>query len=320
VAEPVIRQAGGPVVFVGVATTDVIALVDRYPGADERVLAEAITHAGGGPAGTAAVACARLGVAAAFVGAIAEDAAGEAILDGLRVAGVDTSAALRVPGNSGGSMVVVDRSRGTRAICNRPGPALHIPQTSAAAALIRGAAWVHADHFGCAPLMRLVAPVARAARPRISLDAGNAVPGLTLEWIDLYVPTLARLAADYGPASVAALLGQARAAGAGAVVATDGARGAYALDREGRAHAVDALRIDVLSTLGAGDVFHGALLAGLIHFGTVAQALPYAAIAAALSCRALDGRSGIPGDAEVRALLPRLPCRPLAEEIAKETP
>jgi sulfofructose kinase len=52
--------------------------------------------------------------------------------------------------------------------------------------------------------------------------------------------------------------------------------------------------VDVVSTLGAGDVFHGALLAELIRGAPLAEALDFANRCAALSCRGLDGRSAIP--------------------------
>jgi sulfofructose kinase len=51
---------------------------------------------------------------------------------------------------------------------------------------------------------------------------------------------------------------------------------------------------DPVSTLGAGDVFHGALLAYLVRGALLRDALAAANGAAALSCRALDGRSAIP--------------------------
>ena len=50
----------------------------------------------------------------------------------------------------------------------------------------------------------------------------------------------------------------------------------------------------LVSTLGAGDVFHGALLAAFVRGLDLLAALEQANAAAALSCRALDGRSAIP--------------------------
>ena len=50
----------------------------------------------------------------------------------------------------------------------------------------------------------------------------------------------------------------------------------------------------LVSTLGAGDVFHGALLAAFVRGLELREALRAANRCAALSCRALDGRSAIP--------------------------
>ena len=54
-----------------------------------------------------------------------------------------------------------------------------------------------------------------------------------------------------------------------------------------------------MSTLGAGDVFHGALLSAICRGLDWPQALRQANDTAALSCRALDGRSAVPTLAEL---------------------
>ena len=64
-------------VCVGVITMDTIASVDKYPGEDERVLANEIARAGGGPAAVAAVTMSRLGIKSAIVGTIGDDAYGK---------------------------------------------------------------------------------------------------------------------------------------------------------------------------------------------------------------------------------------------------
>ena len=56
---------------------------------------------------------------------------------------------------------------------------------------------------------------------------------------------------------------------------------------------------DPVSTLGAGDVFHAALPAALVDEKPLPEALAFANAAAAVSCRALDGRSAIPTPEEV---------------------
>jgi sulfofructose kinase len=56
--------------------------------------------------------------------------------------------------------------------------------------------------------------------------------------------------------------------------------------------------------LGAGDVFHGALVAAVVKGLPLDQQLAFANVTAALSCRGLDGRSRIPSLAEVEAAMP----------------
>lgn len=289
-----------PAVFAGAATLDAIALVSRFPQPDERQVAEDVTYAGGGPAATAAVAAVRLGVPAAFVGTVGDDPEGSRILDGQRAEGVDISGAQVEPGErSGVSVVVADRARGTRAICARPSPDVRISRESPAADLIRAAPWVHADHVGWAAVDAF-RQAERTPPAPLSVDAGNPIPGFRPAGVDLLVPTMDALARMYGERGPGDLLDAALADGARCVVATRGADSTLAATGAGERYEIPAYPVEVHSTLGAGDVFHGALLASLVRGFLLPTALRYASVAAALSCRGLDGRSAIPEDAEVR--------------------
>lgn len=280
-------------VFLGLATMDAIAVVPRLPGPDERLEARTVVHAGGGIAATASVAASRLGAEVAFVGPVAEDEEGERILAGLSAEGVDVSGVLRVPAGQGGSSVIlVDEATGTRAIATRPLPPFSVPSGFVPVA---GADWVHVDHHG----WRAVVPFL-GGRARISVDAGNPVPGLVLDQVDLYVPTLAALRRRYPTASEPGeLVDLGLADGARRVVATDGERGSYGAVAPGQLVVAPGIAVDVRSTLGAGDVFHGALLVAISRGDSLAAAMRFANAAAALSCRAVDGRSAIPTAAEL---------------------
>lgn len=303
-----------PVVFVGSATLDAIALVDCLPGRDQRVVASELVLAGGGPAATAAVTFARLGLPAAFVGTVGDDPAGRQVRDGLVDEGVDVSGLQVVAGAAtGASVITVEREHGTRTICTRAVPAPTVAPGSVGARLVAEAGWVHVDHLGWSSLRDLPPTPGR----RLSLDAGNPVRDLDLARVDLYAPTVERLLRDLGlpPGTpVGEALGAALAAGAGTVVATRGADGSVAAAAGGAHVATSGHHVDVVSTLGAGDVFHGALLAAVVRGLPLAQACRYAGVVAALSCRGLDGRSAVPDHAAVLALLPdgasdRLPDR-----------
>jgi sugar/nucleoside kinase (ribokinase family) len=270
------------VVCIGLATLDSIFALPRHPGADDRVVATELAVAGGGPAATAAVALARLGVEVAFVGAVGHDATGAAIRDGLSSEGVDVSQLAVVAGarSPQSSILVGD---GGRAIVHYPGSLPPLALNDDAGELCRGADWVHVDHAGYA---------AAPHDARLSIDGGNPIPGLDLEGVALYAPTQEGLERDFGTAEAAL------AAGAQLVVVTRGADGSVAYTGD-EVVDVPAQRVDAVSTLGAGDVFHGAVLAALVQEQPLAEALAFANRAAALSCRALDGRSAIPTFEEV---------------------
>jgi len=240
------------IVCVGLATRDTIYAVPRHPGADDRVVATERVVAGGGPAATAAVAIAKLGVPVRFVGVVDE-------LDGVEV--------VRMPGRMVESAILV--GDGTRSIITEEGTPFEVPDE-----LLEGADWVHMDHVG----YHGVRPGRDATWSRASLDASNRIDRLSVDGIDLYSPS------DKTDDGQRAEL----------TVVTRGAQGctAYVDDQ---AIDVPPFEIDdVVSTLGAGDVFHGALLACLVRGLELRDALAHANTCAALSCRALDGRSAIP--------------------------
>jgi len=238
------------IVCVGLATRDTIYRVPEVPGADGRVVATERVVAGGGPAATAAVAIARLGVPTRFVGVVDGDLPGVEIV--------------RMPGRMVESTILVGPG-GERAIVTEEAGQFECPPDA-----LEGADWVHVDHVGY-PAVRGV-----SGGSSLSGDGGNPIPGLDVSKVGLYAPNR-----DDG---LRATL----------TVVTHGADGctAYAGDEtvEVPGEPVDGL----VSTLGAGDVFHGALLAALVRGLELRDALRAANRCAALSCRALDGRSAIP--------------------------
>ncbi|MDQ0213491.1 carbohydrate kinase family protein [Arthrobacter bambusae] len=282
-------------VFIGTATTDTIALVEKYPEPDSRTVAEDLVTAGGGPAATAAVAAARTGARTAFIGTVGTDSDGERIVADLEAEGIDVSAVTRSTSHpSGASIVVVARTGSTRSIITRPGPSLDLTGNAAAHALMSKAAWIHADHMGW-PALAGRKDIEGSCR--LSVDGGNPIPGFTPDGVDLYVPTIEQLAKTFREKHSSdpdVLLRSARNAGARTVVATGGRHGSWGLGPGGAMVHVPAFASSIRSTLGAGDVFHGVLLASLAAGHSLPEAMQDASEAAAKSCEALEGRSGIP--------------------------
>jgi sulfofructose kinase len=236
------------IVCVGLATRDTIYRLPQFPEPDGRAVATERIVAGGGPAATAAVAIARLGVPVRFVGVCDDDLPGVELV--------------RIPGRMVESTILVHGD--SRAIVTEEPSAFECPEDALA-----GAEWVHVDHVGY-PAIR------DSCRLQLSVDGGNPIPGLDMARVDLYAPNR-----DDG---LRAKL----------TVITRGAEGCTAFSGDEQIDVPGERVDDMVSTLGAGDVFHGALLAAFAHGLELRDALRAANRAAALSCRALDGRSAIP--------------------------
>jgi sulfofructose kinase len=287
-------------VCVGVITIDTIALVDKYPSEDERVLANEISRAGGGPAAVAAVALSRLGVKSAIVGTIGDDADGKEVLRIFAQEGVDTSGISIGTTPTAGSVIVASKEHSARAISTRQ-PVTQAPINEAAKKLIAHAQWVHVDHVG---IKRLVeAGITRGNGPQISFDAGYGVETFDPIVVDLFVPTDRQMALRYPGVDLAVALENDSMKAGNTVVATQGSAGSAGFSPETGLVTAPGFTVEVTSTLGAGDVFHGALVAQLIQGYSLQEAMRRANAVAALSCRGLDGQSKIPTTTELDAYL-----------------
>jgi sugar/nucleoside kinase (ribokinase family) len=254
------------------------------------------------------------------VGAVGDDDAGALIRSGLEREGVDTRLLRTVPGMASALSIGLirpapDRTRTLVAAAGPPCPAIDDEIEAACSE----ADWVHVDHAGWALARELRR---RQAQVNLSVDGGNAIDGLELAGVELYAPSVSQLLRVTGRSDLDEALDRSLDLGAAMTVATRGERGSSAassmdpnladvsrvVGRGSRDGAGTRWRVDVEgspaagdSTLGAGDVYHGALLAALVRGRSLAESMRYASAAAAISCRALDGRSGIPVHEETEA-------------------
>lgn len=287
-------------ICVGVITVDTIALVDKYPSADERVVAQEISRAGGGPAAVAAVTLSRLGVRSAVVGTIGDDADGKEILRIFEKEGVDTSGISIGTTATAGSVIVASKEFSARAISTRQ-PVTQAAMNDAAKKLIASADWLHVDHVGIKRLDE--AGISRGKGPQISFDAGYGVETFDPITVDLFVPTDRQMSLRYPGIDLAVALENDSMKAGNTVVATQGSAGSAGFSPETGLVTAPGFKVEVTSTLGAGDVFHGALVAQLIQGHQLQEAMRRANAVAALSCRGLDGQSMIPTTTELDAFL-----------------
>jgi sulfofructose kinase len=271
------------VLAAGVATLDRIVLVERYPDANERVIAKQTIQGFGGPAATAAVTMARLGVDVALSCVIGDDEAGRKIFDNLKSEGVDTrNIEIRSDVTTAIGTIVVSEANQTRAIMVQPHS-----EIGEKPANIDEYGWIHVDQLGMNALKAW--GIKRGGNSKLSIDIGYKYPGLKSSDYDLYAPS-ENLTTDVSTA----------VADKNLVVISKGGEGSIYSDGIETGE-VAAIKSEIVSTLGAGDVFHGALVAAQVWGKSPRESVEIANIVAGLSCRAVDGQSGIPTKAELDA-------------------
>jgi fructokinase len=280
------------------------ALIDLVP-QGTGALAALRPALGGGPYNTA-VALGRLGSPTAFCSRLSQDAFGEALLDGLRAAGVDVSAVQRGPEPTTLAVATIDPGGSAAYSFYVDGTADRL--FSAPAALPAGTTAVS---FGTCSLV--LEPGASAYEELMRAAAAQGVftaldpnirPGLIADpdayrarfksWLPSV--TLLKLSEED-----ALWLGgtpqEWLAAGPSAVVITQGGDGLTAFTADGAVHSVPGEPVDVVDTIGAGDTVNAALLHGLATRGALSPTaltalgpvgwqdlLRFAARAAALTC------------------------------------
>ena len=273
------------VLCVGMATRDHIVLVDKYPAANERVIALQSVSSFGGPATTAAVTLSRLGISVAVSCVVGEDEDGIAILEMFKREGIDTQhVVVDKSVRTANGTIVVSKSEQTRAIMVQPHS-----QRPAKPADLTPYQWIHVDQFGMQTIKDW--GVVRGGSAKLSIDIGYATPGLNAADYDLYAPS-ENITTDVSTA----------AKDKNIVVVSKGGEGSVYSDGV-TTGVVPAIKTEIISTLGAGDVFHGALVAAQVWNKPIEEAVAIANTVAGLSCRGLDGQSGIPTKAELAAYL-----------------
>jgi len=111
-----------------------------------------------------------------------------------------------------------------------------------------------------------------------------------------------RFAAEMGSGALAESLKRLHAKGPTTVVITIGEEGSVGMENN-ETYIVPATTVQAVDTTGAGDVYHGAFIYGMLQGWDLRERMRFANTAAALKCRSLGGRAGIPSREEVHEAL-----------------
>ena len=301
------RKDTADVVGLGLNATDTVLIVRDFPalGGKERVLSSSM-HAGGQVA-TALVTCQRLGLRTRYIGKVGDDEGGKLQLASLRLEGVDVRYTRVVPEtpNQFGH-ILVDQATGERTVFWDRHARLTVAPNELAQRAITGARVLHLDGCDVEACLQAAKWARRARIPVVAdLDTVYKKVESLFPYIDYliastkFLPTLTGQADPFRVLEYTAKEYKMKAPGM--TLGRDGAL----IYQGGQFHYSPGFVVETVDTTGAGDVFHGAFIYGLLAGWDMRRILDFANAMAALNCTALGARGGIRTQAEAENLMAR---------------
>lgn len=285
------------VVGIGQCALDNLFIIDSFPVPDTKKEVLEWTIAGGGPVATALASLSRLGVECDFHGITGDDEAGEKIRTSLLTENVHINGLISRPGSdSQVAFIAVEKESGKRTIFwKRPSAAPLTPDELPDNFLDR-ADFLHIDGLMHEASVHAVKKARKRNIP-VMLDAGRMRENMMeLAHMCDYVVGSEEFAREFSGSDSfepEKVIRQMETFGAKAVTITLGEKGSITLS-DNKIFTTPAFTVDVVDTTGAGDVFHGGYIYGLLQKWDIMEVVRFASAFAALKCRKLGGREGIP--------------------------
>ena len=283
------------ILVTGLVTLDLIFRLQHLPKFGEKYLATDGFLSGGGNAGNAAVAAARLGGEVSIFAAVGLDDVGALILKGFQQEGIDTTSVIQLEDHQSSFSSIVIENSGERQILNYRktlGPEnLEVLQklpikdgyladsrwNEAAIATLK-----LADKFSKPGVLDAEAPVSYEAVSTASHVAFSRQGLCDFTQQDDLLSGLRSLSNRLN----------------NWICVTDGSAGVYYLD-QGEPRNILGPQVLAVDTLGAGDVWHGAFVLGLAEGKNELDSIHFANLAAALKCTNFGARAGMPTRSDV---------------------
>jgi ribokinase len=294
-----------PVVGVGIATLDYVCLAPELPAPDRKAPIERFTIQGGGPVATAMVTLQRLGIPTAIHAAVGDDSLGQYIGGDLRREGVDTTGMRFEAGaDSSFAFILVEQATGRRSISYYTRGVSPLTPEEIDPARVHGASVLHVD--GHAPDAQIhAAALAREKGVPVVYDAGSVQPRCNeLVALTDYLVTSEHFPTEYtGLRKLPKAIDRLMEHGPKTVVVTLAEQGCRLATTSGQEDVPAEPVTNLVDTTGAGDVFHGAFIYGILKQWDLRRTCQFANLVAGISCQTLGGRAGIPTIAQVEKIM-----------------
>jgi ribokinase len=280
---------------IGQCSWDYLSVVRSYPEPDTKEEVLGLEEQGGGPVATALVALGRLGVGCRFFGVTGDDAEGRKIRQSLIDDGVETGGiVIRENARSQVAFIVIEKEGGRRTIFWQRPSGEPLRPKELEEEFLKGSRFLLLDGLMKDASLH-AAGRARSLGVPVMLDAGRVREGmLDIARLSDYVVASSEFARELGyKDDPEDFFEKTKDLVPGVFTVTLGERGSVTC-AGGEVITVPAFRVEAVDTTGAGDVFHGGYIYGLLQGWELRKTIRFASAMAALKCRNIGGRAGIP--------------------------
>jgi sulfofructose kinase len=308
-----------PVLVVGHCALDRVYRIEAFPARPTKVSARDHREDGGGAAANAAAAIARLGGRVALWSRAGDDETGDKARRLLVQAGVDIDAVRSFPGAKTPTAAVIVDAKGERLVVSEDDHVLPMDVDWLPIAQVAGAGAVLSDLSWLEGTLALFAEARRHGVPTVlDIDlAGCALFERFAPLTDYAIFSAPAFETSVPGTDDAARFAAVRAMGPRHAGVTRGGAG-YVWSGAGGDGRHAGFEVPVVDTTGAGDAFHGAFTLALAAGLDEAACARVAAATAALKCRRLGARLGLPTAVELDAFLVEQIGKGLAEALLPE--
>ena len=284
------------IVGIGRPCIDILAVVDKLPKPDSGAGIRDFSRQGGGLVSTAMVASARLGAKVGIIGTFGSCLNSKAMREDFEYNNVDISKCVTVEGAySDYAIVLSDLETKGRSIIYRGGTLRRLEINDLDKDYITSADFLHLE--GCGELEKTAALWMREAGKKVAIDANSYSEHMTkfIPYIDIFIASEYYYKGAFGTSvDYEENCKKISETGPEIVVITLGAKGCVGYSKSEGFFAEEGLKVNVVDTVGAGDVYHGAFLVGLAKGWKVKDTAKFANAVSAIKIGYIGGRAGIP--------------------------
>lgn len=293
------------VVGIGTPYYDMVINVSKMPGLDGAAGANEAFYQGGGKVATAMAAAARLGRSAGMMAKVGENHRGQFIINDFRYNGVDTSAIIvDAPGTSSPfCLSLSEEEHKTRIFIGKEGTAGELLPEEIDYEYLGKAKYLHLENGR--PASAAAALFAREHGIVTVMDADNYQEGIVklLPCLDVFIASEFFYRDMFGDLPYEEGCRKLLEAGPSTAIVTLGSRGSVGMTAQDGFFRTESFQVPVRDTTGAGDVFHGAYIVGLLEGMDAPECARFASAVSAIKCTCFGGRTGIPNRETVQRFL-----------------